>query len=209
VVASPRKGGDVFLRRVTYIGALALLVTAGTLPGCTANEPPDSSEAWEGDSPTEETGKQAKQTVTQQEATGEVENSVESTTEETSGRLRCSEEEKKERADLRLGDFEPPEDAPGYEIVAEQPEDRYGAKAARLLVDTRARSEEDYALIARDIKADYAALDAVSVEFTDTEGNLSYNGRALIFNTPCGSDYLGYIHHPPNNEGYRVIVAKD
>ncbi|HEX8259125.1 MAG TPA: hypothetical protein VF558_02405 [Rubrobacteraceae bacterium] len=190
------------------IGALALLVTAVSLTGCATTKPPDSSETREGDSPTEETGEQAKLTVTRQEVTGEVENSAESTTEETSGKLRCSEEEKKERQDLRLGDFEPPEDAPEYEIVDEQPVDRYGAKAAQLLVDTRARSEEDYALIARDIKSDYAVLDAVSVEFTDTTDTLSYNGRALIFNTPCGSDYLGYIHHPPNNEGYRVIVPK-
>jgi hypothetical protein len=190
------------------IGALALLVTAVSLTGCATTEPPDSSETREGDSPTEETGEQAKLTVTRQEVTGEVENSAESTTEETSGKLRCSEEEKKERQHLRLGDFEPPEDAPEYEIVDEQPVDRYGAKATQLLVDTRARSEEDYVLIARDIKSDYAVLDAVSVEFTDTTDTLSYNGRALIFNTPCGSDYLGYIHHPPNNEGYRVIVPK-
>jgi hypothetical protein len=191
------------------IGALVLLVTVGSLTGCAATEPPDSSETREGDSLTEETWEQPKQTVTRQEAIGEVESSAESTREETSGRLRCSEEEKKEREDLRLGDFEPPEYAPEYEIVDEQPEDRYGAKAARLLVDTRARSEEDYALIARDIKSDYAALDAVSVEFTDTADTLSYNGRALIFNTPCGSDYLGYIHHPPNIEGYHVIATKD
>ena len=197
------------LQRAILIGALALLIIAGSLTGCAATEPPDSSEAREGDSPTEETREQAKQTVSRQETTGEVESSVETTVEEASGRLRCSEEEKKEREDLRLGDFEPPEYVPEYEIVDEQPMDRYGAKAARLLVDTRARSEEDYTLIARDIKSNYAALDAVSLEFTDTEDTLSYNGRALIFNTPCGSDYLGYIHHPPNNEGYRVIVVRD
>ncbi len=197
------------LRRAILIGALALLVTAGSLAGCNATEPPDSSEARVGDSPTEETGEQAKQIVTRQEATGEVESSAETTTEEDSGILRCSDEEKKEREDLRLGDFEPPEGVPEYEIFEEQPVDRYGAKAARLLIDTQARSEEEYALIARDIKSEYSALDAVSVEFTDTADTLSYNGRALIFNTPCGSDYLGYIHHPPNNEGYRVIVVKN
>jgi hypothetical protein len=147
------------------IGALVLLVTVGSLTGCAATEPPDSSETREGDSPTEETGEQPKQTVTRPEAIGEVESSAESTTEETSGRLRCSEEEKKEREDLRLGNFELPEYAPEYEIVDEQPEDRYGAKAARLLVDTRARSEEDYALIARDIKFTYATLDAVRMAF--------------------------------------------
>ena len=159
------------------IGALVLLVTVGSLTGCAATEPPDSSETREGDSLTEETWEQPKQTVTRQEAIGEVESSAESTGEETSGRLRCSEEEKKEREDLRLGDFEPPEYAPEYEIVDEQPEDRYGAKAARLLVDTRARSEEDYALIARDIKSDYAALDAASVEFTSYYATVQGSAR--------------------------------
>jgi hypothetical protein len=197
------------LRRAILIGALALLVTVGSLTGCGATEPPDSSEAREGDSPTKETGEQAKQPVARQEAAGEVESSAETTTEEASGRLRCSEEEKKEREDLRLGDFEPPEDTPEYEVFEEQPVEKYGAKTARLLVDTRARSEEEYALIARDIKSEYAALDAVSVEFTDTADTLSYNGRALVFNTPCGSDYLGYIHHPPNTEGYHVIATQD
>ena len=153
------------LRRAILIGALALLVNAGALTGCAATEPPAPSEAREGDSPTKETGEQAKQTVARQEAAGEFESSAETTTEEASGRLRCSEEEKKEREDLRLGDFEPPEDTPEYEIFEEQPVDRYGAKAAQLLVDTRARSEEDYALIARDIKSDYAALDAVRTAF--------------------------------------------
>jgi len=197
------------LRRDILIGALAFLVTTCSLTGCGATEPPDPSEARERDSPTKETGEQAKQTAARQGSAGEVESSAETTTEEASGRLRCSEEEKKEREDMRLGDFEPPEDVPEYEIFEEQPVDRYGAKAARLLVDTQARSEEDYALIARDIKSKYAALDAVSIEFTDTADTLSYNGRALIFNTPCGSDYLGYIHHPPNNEGYHVIATKD
>jgi hypothetical protein len=197
------------LRRAILIRVLALLVTAGSLTGCGATKPPDPSEALEGGSPTKETGEQAKQTVARQEAVGEVESSAETTTEEASGKLRCSEEEKKEREDLRLGDFEPPEYAPEYEIFEEQPVERYGAKAAQLLVDTRARSEEEYTLIVRDLKSEYAALDAVSVEFTDTTDTLYYNGRALIFNTPCGSDYLGYIHHPPNNEGYHVIATQD
>jgi hypothetical protein len=196
------------LRRAILIGVLALLVTAGSLTGCAATEPPAPSEAREEDSP-KETGEQATQTVAQQEAIGEVESSAETTAEETSGNLRCSEEEKKEREDLRLGNFEPPEYTRTYEIIEDQPIEKYGAQSAQLLVDTRARSEEDYALIARDIKSEYAELDAVSVEFTDTTDALSYNGRALIFNTPCGSDYMGYIHHPPNNEGYRVIVAKN
>jgi hypothetical protein len=158
------------LRRAILIGALTLLVTAGSLTGCAATEPPDPSEAREGDSPTKETGEQAKQTVARQESAGEVESSAETTTEEASGRLRCSEEEKKEREDLRLGDFEPPDDVPEYEIFEEQPVDRYGAKAARLLVDTWARTEEDYALNARDIKSEYAALDALRTAFLNYYG---------------------------------------
>ena len=107
------------LWRAILIGALALLVTVGSLTGCGATEPLDPSEALEDGSPTKETGEQAKQTVARQEAAGEVESSAETTTEEASGRLRCSKEEKKEREDLRLGDFEPPE----YEIFEEQPRD--------------------------------------------------------------------------------------
>jgi hypothetical protein len=53
------------LRRAILIGALALLVTASSLTGCGATEPPDPSEAREGDSPTKETGEQAKQPVAQ------------------------------------------------------------------------------------------------------------------------------------------------
>ena len=191
------------LRRVIATGVLAFLV-ACLLAGCGADELPDSPKAREGDSPTGETGEQETQAAGQGPA-GE----TETTAEDTSGILRCSEEEKKEREDLRLGDFEPPEDVPAYGIVEENPVERYGAETTRLLVDTRSRSEEDYTLITRDIKSKYAALDAVSVEFTDTTGTLSENGRALIFNTPCGSDYIGYIHHPPNNEGYQLIAAKD
>jgi hypothetical protein len=122
------------LRRAIPLGALTLLVTAASLLGCAATEPPDSSEAREEDPATAESGEHAKQTVTRQEATVEVESSADSTKEEASGRLRCSEEEKKQREDLRLGDFEPPEYVPEYETVDEQPVDRYGAEAARLLV---------------------------------------------------------------------------
>ena len=207
VVAFRRKEEIVLLRRAIATGTLAFLL-ACLLAGCGDDEPPDSPKAREGGSPTGESGEQETQAA-RQELAGETGINAETTAEDTSGILRCSEEEKKEREDLRLGDFEPPEDVPAYEIVEENPVERYGAKTTRLLVDTRSRSEEDYALITRDIKSRYAALDAVSVEFTDTTGTLSENGRALIFNTPCGSDYIGYIHHPPNNEGYQLIAAKD
>ncbi len=98
---------------------------------------------------------------------------------------------------------------PEYEIIEENPVEKYGAEAVLLLVDTQARSKEDYTLITRDIKSRYAELDAASIEFTDTTDTLSYNGGAAIFNTPCGSDYIGYVYRPPNNDGYRVTVPKD
>jgi hypothetical protein len=112
--------------------------------------------------------------------------------------------------ELRIGDFEPPEEeVPAYEIIEEKQVERDGAEAAQLIVDTQVTSKADFTLITRDIKSRYAELDAVSIEFTDTKGTFSHNGGAAIFNTPCGSDYIGYVFRPPNNEGYRVTVAKD
>jgi hypothetical protein len=188
---------------------LAFLVVAGFLAGCGGTEPRNPSEAREEASDTGETGEQATQPVVQRDHAGEVERTLETTPEETSERMRCSEEERAESQELRIGDFEPPEEVPAYGVVEEKPVERDGAKAVRLLVDTRSRSEEDYALITRDIKSRYSELDAVGIEFTDTTGALSYNGGAVIFNTPCGVDYIGYIYSPPNNEGYDVFVPKD
>jgi hypothetical protein len=122
--------------------------------------------------------------------------------------------------DLKIGDFEAPEHIPDYDILEESPDERDGARAARLLVDTRSREEEDFVLIARDLKSRYSDYDAVSVEFTDTEDVLFYNddpvtrdllkyyGGALIFNTYDGADYLGYIYGPPNMEGYYVKAVE-
>jgi hypothetical protein len=121
--------------------------------------------------------------------------------------------------DLKIGDFETPVRVPDYEILEESPDERDGARAARLLIDTRSREEEDFVLIARDLKARYSDYDAVSVEFTDAEAVLFYNddaltrdllayhGGALIFNTYDGAEYLGYIYGPPNMDGYYVKAA--
>jgi hypothetical protein len=122
--------------------------------------------------------------------------------------------------DLKIGDFEAPERVPDYDILEDSPDERDGARAARLLVDTRSREEEDFVLIARDLKSRYSDYDAVSVEFTDTEDVLFYNddpitrdllgyyGGALIFNTYDGADYLGYIYGPPNMDGYYVKAVE-
>ena len=109
--------------------------------------------------------------------------------------------------ELRIGSFKRPEDVPGYRILEEVPTGSGGARAAHLLVDTRARSQEDFTLITRDLKARYAGYDVVSVEFTDSSSVvLDYNGGAIIVNTPLGARRAGYIYGVPK-EGYYVQVA--
>jgi hypothetical protein len=121
--------------------------------------------------------------------------------------------------DLKIGGFEAPERVPDYEVLEKSLDTRDGARAARLLIDTRSREEEEFVLIARDLKSRYSGYDAVSVEFTDTEDVLFYNddpttrdllayyGGALIFNTYDGVYYLGYVYGPPNMDGYYVKAA--
>ena len=120
---------------------------------------------------------------------------------------------------LKIGNFEAPEHVPDYEVLEKSLDTRDGARAVRLLIDTRAREEEYFVLIARDLKSRYSDYDAVSVEFTDTEDLLFYNddprtrellayyGGAFIFNTYDGVLYLGYIYGPPNMDGYDVKAA--
>ena len=109
---------------------------------------------------------------------------------------------------VRIGAFAAPESVPEYEVLEEQPAGGDGTCAVRLLADTRSRSRADYVLITRDLKARYAAYDAVSVEFIDLSATLDYLGGALIFNTPEGADFLGYTRFLPNPEGYVVSAAE-
>ena len=121
--------------------------------------------------------------------------------------------------DLKIGDFEAPERVPDYKVLEKSLDTRDGARAVRILIDTRSREEEYFVLIARDLKSRYSDYDAVSVQFTDTEDLLFYNddpqtrdllayyGGALIFNTYDGAYYLGYIYGPPNMDGYYVKAA--
>jgi hypothetical protein len=120
---------------------------------------------------------------------------------------------------LKIGDFDAPERVPDYKVLQKSLDSRDGARAVRLLIDTRSREEKHFVLIARDLKSRYSDYDAVSVEFTDTEDVLFYNddpttrdllayyGGALIFNTYDGVQYLGYIYGPPNMDGYYVKAA--
>ena len=123
-------------------------------------------------------------------------------------RTRQVEAATEEYANIRIGSFEKPEQVPEYEILESLPADRDGANATRLLIDTRSRSEEEFTLIARDLKARYSNYDAVSAQFTDTSDLFDYNGVALIFNTPAGAYYMGFIFGPPNNRGYYVKAAE-
>jgi hypothetical protein len=107
---------------------------------------------------------------------------------------------------MRIGSFERPEDVPGYEILEETPTGGDGTRSAQLLVDTRSRSQEDFTLITRDLKARYADYDVVSVEFTDSSVVLDYQGGAVIVNTPLGSSRAGFIYTPPAR-GYYVKAA--
>ena len=132
---------------------------------------------------------------------------------EPAPKSRPSSEDRTEIAvipELRIGSFERPDGAgvPEYEILESENASRDGARAVRLLVDTRARAEADYEVIARDLKARYAGYDAITAEFTDSHDVLDYNGAALIFNTPAGAYYMGFIFGPPNNRGYYVRAAE-
>lgn len=151
------------LQRATLIRVFAALLPAACiLAGCDSEAQGPSS-----------TIQESKQAVVGGSSAGETKaTTVETTTEDTSERTRCSEEERTngERGELRIGYFEPPEDVPAYKIIEEKRIDKYGAKSARLLVDTRSRSEEDYTLITRDIKSRHSELDAVGMAFPNYYG---------------------------------------
>jgi hypothetical protein len=109
--------------------------------------------------------------------------------------------------DVSIGSFRRPDTVPDYQILESYKSERNGARGATLTVDTRATKEVDLTLIARDIKARYADLDSVSVEFIDSKDFLNYRGGALIFNTAAGAYFQGFVYGPPNNKGYLVNAA--
>lgn len=109
---------------------------------------------------------------------------------------------------VRVGSFQRPEAVPNYEVLEENVVREEDVRATRLLVDTRVRTEADFELIAQDLKARYAEYDAITVEFTDAESLLDYNGGALIFNTPEGAYHIGFYYGPPNAEGYYVRAVE-
>jgi hypothetical protein len=109
--------------------------------------------------------------------------------------------------DVSIGSFRPPDNVPDYQILESYRSKRNGARGATLTVDTRATTEVDLTLVARDIQARYADLDSVSVEFIDSQDFLHYRGGALIFNTAAGAYFQGFVYGPPNNKGYLVNAA--
>ncbi len=146
------EGRRRLLRREILIGILAVFAAAGVFTSCGPEETQRSSEARD----REEVEQQAARPVA--EETGEV---VRPVAEETSEEQRCSEEVE----EIRIGDFVKPESVPSYKILQEEPVERDCARVVRSLVDTRARSEADYTLIAREIKVEYQDLDAVTMAF--------------------------------------------
>jgi hypothetical protein len=110
--------------------------------------------------------------------------------------------------DVSIGSFRRPENVPDYEILETRRSERNGARGATLVVDTGATTEPDLTLVTRDIKARYADLDSVSVEFIDANDFLDYRGGALIFNTAAGAYFQGFVYGPPNNKGYLVRAAE-
>jgi hypothetical protein len=109
--------------------------------------------------------------------------------------------------DVSIGGFRRPDHVPDYQILETRRSARNGAHGATLTVDTRATTEVDLTLVARDLKARYADLDSVSVEFIDSKDFLNYRGGALIFNTAAGAYFQGFVYGPPNNKGYLVTAA--
>jgi hypothetical protein len=120
--------------------------------------------------------------------------------------VQSAPERAQEFEEMQIGSFERPQEVPGYEILEEMPTGSDGARSARLLVDTRSRSQQDFTLITQDLKARYAAYDFVSIEFTDSSVVLDYEGGAIIVNTPLGASRAGFIYAPPE-EGYYVKAA--
>ena len=109
--------------------------------------------------------------------------------------------------DVSIGSFRRPDNVPDYQILESYKSARNGAHGATMTVDTRATTEKDLTLIARDLKVRYADLDSVSVEFIDSKDFLNYRGGALIFNTAAGAYFQGFVYGPPNNKGYLVNAA--
>jgi hypothetical protein len=108
---------------------------------------------------------------------------------------------------VSIGSFRPPESVPDYQILETYRSQRNGAHGTTMTVDTRATTENDLTLVARDIKSRYAGRDSVSVEFIDSKDFLDYRGSALIFNTAAGAYFQGFVYGPPNNKGYLVTAA--
>src|SRR4051794_32291570 len=98
------------------IGTLAALVAVGVLAGCNSEVARDSPEGRNRTSDTGEVGEQAIQSAAGQESTGEVEKTLEGTSQEH----LCLEEENVGPREMQIGDFEQPEEeVPRYKILEE------------------------------------------------------------------------------------------
>ncbi|MBA2442372.1 MAG: hypothetical protein H0V53_08210 [Rubrobacter sp.] len=197
------------MQRIVARFAVLAVVVVAALSGCaeeTGRAPAEDTSRTSGASE-EGAGREAGSGEESPESVGEGTVS----TGEPAGEQACEPGEAADGSEeILLGEFAPPEGdlVPEYEVLREEFEGRDGACVARLLVDTASRSRDDFTLITREVKAGYSEYDAASIEFTDTTGLFSHNGSALIFNTPRGATYLGYIYDLPNNEGYVVASSE-
>ena len=116
--------------------------------------------------------------------------------------------------DLKIGSFEAPERVPDYEILEESTNRREGARAARLLIDTRSRGEEP-------IRPHHPRPEVPLFRLRRRLGGVHrHRRRALLQRRPSHQRptlllrgrahlqylrwllYIGYIYTPPNLDGY-------
>jgi hypothetical protein len=109
-----------------------------------------------------------------------------------------------------VGDFCRPENVPDYRVASAEKAGNDLMPVLELVVDTRAASEVDLTLIARDLKASYAFHDALLVSFVNrAKPGAPEIGEAQIINTVDGALILGMPEGSPNREGLTVISYTD
>jgi hypothetical protein len=109
-----------------------------------------------------------------------------------------------------VGEFCRPDNVPAYGVASAVRTGNELMPVVELVVDTKATSEVDLTLIARDLKWSYAFDDALLVSFLDrSRPGEPETGEAQIINAVDGALILGMPEGPPNKEGLTVIAYED
>jgi hypothetical protein len=112
--------------------------------------------------------------------------------------------------DELVGDFCHPENVPDYRLASAKGAGNDLMPVLELVAYTRATSEVDLTLIARDLKAAYASYDALLVSFVNRDKTgAPGTGEAQIINAVDGALILEIAEGPPNREGLTVISYTD